>query len=315
MTVRAIHLAPPPDLARALERFEEQFTYPLGAGRSFRISHGADYPRFFRSIGEGTCFVDEDAGAVRGVVGVALRELLTPNGERCEAVYVGDLKIDPAARDGRTLLRLARAVERWIAGRTRAAFSIVMDGTRAMPTDYTGRMGIPPFEELGKTMILRVPTAGQQATAAHGWRTSADRVEVAHRRLSAGRYASAGGNPRERSGMEPVWLLAPDGGACGCLEDTSRAKRLMADDGAELIGAHLSSFAYADAASGVELLRNALANATRRGFPALFVAVDAVDADEFCRLLREHDLVRAPATIYGTCLETGLAWNVNTAEI
>ena len=50
MTVRNLTQAPDPDLAWALEDFERQFTYPLGAGHHFRISHGADYPRFFRAI-------------------------------------------------------------------------------------------------------------------------------------------------------------------------------------------------------------------------------------------------------------------------
>jgi len=315
VTVRAFQAAPPPELARALERFEKQFTYPLGPGRSFRISHGADYPRFFRSIGTGVCFVEEEGGAVQGVIGVALRQLLAPTGERREVVYVGDLKIDPTARNGRTLLRLAHAVDGWVAGRTRAAFSVVMDGTRATPAHYTGRMGIPAFTELGRIVVLRIPTSGHRATAGGEWRTSADRVDLAQRILSSGRFASAGGTPGERSANEPLWLVAPDGKACGRLEDTSRAKRLVADDGTELMSAHLSSFAYADADSGASLIRTALAHAGERGFPALFVAVAAIDSEKFCRLLAKHDPVRAPATIYGTGLEAGLAWNVNTAEI
>ena len=51
------------DSGPALARFEEQFTYPLGPGRTLRISHGDDYPRFFRAIGDAACFVAERSGA------------------------------------------------------------------------------------------------------------------------------------------------------------------------------------------------------------------------------------------------------------
>src|SRR5437588_48708 len=89
---------PAPDLARALEVFEEQFSYPLGPGRTFRISHGADYPRFFRAMGEAAVFVAEREGQVLGTVGAALRRLRTPDGTEARVAYLGDLKVLPAAR-------------------------------------------------------------------------------------------------------------------------------------------------------------------------------------------------------------------------
>jgi len=133
-------------------------------------------------------------------------------------------------------------------------------------------------------------------------------------RLSVGRYASPGGNPAERSETEPLWLMEPNGQACGRLEDTRRAKRLIADDGVEMRSAHLSCFACQDLRSGVQLLRVALRHAASRGFPALFVAVAASDAENFSQPLGGAGVVPSPATIYGTGLEPGV-WNINTAEI
>jgi hypothetical protein len=115
--------------------------------------------------------------------------------------------------------------------------------------------------------------------------------------------------------MEPLWLMEPGGRACGRLEDTHRAKRLIADDGQELRSAHLSCFAYNDVRAGVELLRLALRHAARRGLPALFVAVAPADAEDICRPLGETGPVLAPATIFGTGLPAGPAWTINTAEI
>jgi hypothetical protein len=315
MKVHVLSAPPPPELALALDRFEEQFRYPLGPGRFFRISHGEDYPRFFRAMGDGTCLVAERAGHVLGVMGAALRRLKLPGGEERPVVYLGDVKIDPPARGGRTLLRLAGAVRQWVGGRTEAAFAVVMDGTPITPTRYTGRLGIPLFAELGKVMVLRLPTCGVQVDAGDDWLTNEERGSVCYLRLSAGRYACPGGNPAERSEMEPLWIMAPDGRACGRLEDTRLAKRLIADDGVEMRSAHLSCFACHNPRAGVEMLRVALWHAARRGLPALFLAVAVVEAEELCRRLREREAILAPATIYGTGLQAGPTWNINTAEI
>jgi hypothetical protein len=315
MNVHPLTASPPPGLARALDRFEEQFRYPLGPGRFFRIAHGEDYPRFFRAMGEGVCFVAEREGSILGVMGAALRRLALPCGEECLVVYLGDVKIDPPARGGRTLPRLAGAVRQWAGARAEAAFAVVMDGTPVIPTRYTGRLGIPLFAELGKIMVLRLPTSGIHVDPGDGWLTTGERGGACYLRLSAGRYACPGGNPAERSEMVPLWLMEPGGRACGRLEDTRRAKRLIADDGVEMQSAHLSCFAYQDPTAGVELLRVALWYAARRGLPALFLAVAAGEARDFCRTLVEMGAVLAPATIYGAGLEPGPSWNINTAEI
>src|SRR5262249_11759480 len=42
-----------------------------------------------------------------------------------------------------------------------------------------------------------------------------------------------------------TWLVTSEGQACGLFEDTRRGKRLIADDGSQLISAHLSYFAFA----------------------------------------------------------------------
>ena len=115
--------------------------------------------------------------------------------------------------------------------------------------------------------------------------------------------------------MEPTWLMEPEGRACGRLEDTRRAKRLIADDGAEMRSAHLSCFAYSDRGAGVKLLQVALQRAATQSFPALIVAVPAPEAKAVCQSLNEMEVVLAPATVFGTGLEPGPRWNINTAEI
>lgn len=314
-TLVALDEAPPPALAAALGRFEERFRYPLGPGASFRIDHGTDYTRFFRAIGEAGCFAVAREGRVLGTIGAAARRVLLPDGRSVGALYVGDLKVGPSPARGRTLLRLARAVAAWAGSRgATAAFSVVMDGTDATPDAYTGRLGLPRFDPLGSVVVLHTTT---RAASGGGGRAADDGGEACHARLARGRCALPVGRPALRSEDRPRWLVTSDRRACGLLEDTRRAKRLYAADGAELPGAHLSAFAYADGHAAAALLRLARAEAARRGTPALFAAVPAGDAPVLARALErdgEHVLA-APATVYGTGLPAGATWHVNTAEI
>ena len=114
--------------------------------------------------------------------------------------------------------------------------------------------------------------------------------------------------------MKPVWLMNPDGSACGMLEDTRRAKRLISDDGCEMLSAHFSYFAYRDVAAGSRLIGAAIDQALHLGFPAMFVSVAETDATELGAALSQFAVHPAPATVYGTGLEPGF-WNINTAEI
>src|SRR5205807_1917922 len=100
----------------------------------------------------------------------------------------------------------------------------------------------------------------------------------------------------------------------GRLEDTRRAKRLIADDG-EMISVHLSCFAWRTPEAGAAVVQAARRRAARHGFPALFVAVAAADAPVLAAALGDVERTEAPATVYGAGLEAGRLWNFNTAEI
>lgn len=313
MTLHVLQEQPPAALAAALAEFERQFTYPLGPGRSFSISHGDDYPRFYRALGEAASFVLEEGGKVRGSLGVAVRRLQLPSGRMSNVAYFGDLKVDPAARKGFAFLQLALAAERWLRDRADSGFGVVMDGTRTTPDAYTGQLGIPAARVLGKTIVWQFPCVATPDPR-HFHSTPAA-VRDHYRKLSRGRFACPEATPSERSEMEPVALLHPDGLACGLVEDTRRCKRLLADDGSELRSAHLSFCAWQTPAAGAELLRTALSIAARAGHPAMFVAIAPVDAAALENALGPMQRVVAPATIYGNGLEDDVVWNINTAEI
>ena len=314
MIIRSFHEPPEPALAGALAEFERQFSYPLGPGRSFRIEHGADYARFYRAIGDARCFVALDSERVLGVLAVAVRPLLLPDGRTVRAAYIGDLKVCPQARRGTALHRLARAAEVWGRPRAEVAFGVVMDGTAAVPSQYSGRAGIPAFEPVGRLMVLRFPCAEAIPDESRAvTEVSEAEGRDCYSRLSRGRHACPAGAPGERSSLPPTWLVTEDGLACGCLEDTRRAKRLIATDG-EMVSAHLSCCAWADLRAATGLLRAVLGRAAAQGFPALFVSVDARDAADLEGAMSSVGTVRAPATVYAHGLPEG-AWNVNSSEI
>ena len=262
MTLHRLEAALPAALARALAGFEIGFTYPLGPGRTFRISHGEDYPRYFRAIGKACSFVEEHDGRVLGVLGVAVRPLLLPDGSERMAGYFGDLKLAEEARSGFVLRRLVQAAAEWLKPQTDCAYSVVMDGTRVVPTEYTGRLSIPEFRELGKVVVLRVihREMSSQAKSQSGFSNPEDWIdrqpnalaetEHAFRTLSQARFANLGGSPQVRSELPPQALFHEM--ASGWIEDTRRAKRLVADDGTELESAHLSCFASTHGFAGAD---------------------------------------------------------------
>jgi hypothetical protein len=231
----------------------------------------------------------------------------------CTAAYLGDLKVRTGPGAGRTLVRLAVAVTEWaLAREATCAYGVVMDGTARLPMAYTGRLAVRGFQAAGKISLLRVPTA--LAEAGNVRATDVAAVEACHDELSTQCFTPIGGDPAARSLSLPRGFMGEGNAACGILEDTRRAKRLLLEDGRELIVAHLSKFCYRTAADGVRLIRHALTECTA---PAMFVAVPEQDAAHFRALLGSAgDVMEAPATIFATGIDTADGkWNIATSEI
>jgi hypothetical protein len=189
-----------------------------------------------------------------------------------------------------------------------------MDGTPVTPDRYTGRLGIPLFREVAKIAVLKLP-ASVWSDAFIPWEGTATCGSACFTHLAARRISTAGGTASERSETSPVWLVSPDGLACGRLEDTRRAKRLFADDGSEIISAHLSCIGYAKHSALVELLRVASGFSARRGFPALFAAVPMAESDPVLAMLNKPGVIVAPATVFAANFQPNQPWSINTAEI
>jgi hypothetical protein len=313
-SIHYLDAMPEPILAEALKEFESEFHYPLGKVRWFSISHGDDYTRFFRAIGNARCFVAERDGKVTGVVSVSRCRLRGPDGDVIDAAYFSDLKV-AVSSGGRTLLKLLRDSVAWARETpTTPGFSIIMDGTTRDPTSYTGRLGIPKYVELAKLMILRIPS-DRLVDPGAAVEASLSQVRERFRRFTPNQFATEGGDSVTRSQIEASGMILDNGRACGIVEDTRRCKLLYRDDGSEMISAHLSCFGYRSPADAVTLLNSAASWCRETGLPALFVSLPTADSEAVLKLLPRNDIVQAPATVYGFGLPAGKNWSVNTSEI
>ncbi len=304
-----------PALAGALAHFEAGFTYPLGATQRFGVRHGSDYSLFFRAMGQAHCIVALDGEHVLGTIAIVLRDIVAPDGQIRVAAYLGDLKITPAARGGRVLIQLARHAAAWALAHTGIAFSVVMGGTAVTPDRYTGRAGLPSFKALANIAVIRIPLDRAAAHSEALADTAFENTAAPFRRLSAGRYAALAFAPHLRSAITPTALTLSGHDACGFIEDTRHAKRLIVEGGTEMVSAHLSNFAYRNVGAGARLLDAACVHAARGGFPALFCAVPEPDAAVLLAALAASGATVAPARVYGCGLPDNVDWNINTSEI
>ena len=309
MKIHSFREAPPEWLGLALERFEHQFQYPLGTSETFRISHGREYMPFFAAMGTATLLVAEQAGAVMGTL-VRVERWIEVHGRevlRQPVHYLADVKISAEARGGHALAALMLEAKRQIElTGSRSCYGVVMSGTACLPSDYTGRVGIPSFEKIADIMILRMTPGKPSQTD-----STAPIASTASTATDAGPDCVIMGRRRElRSQMNPIPLA---GGAW--LEDTRRGKRLWTSNGAELMSAHLSSFRFDLATDGVRIIQSALERAQSLGFPAVFTAVPASRYPALRAALTTVSVQEAPAAIYGHSMNAHWDWWVDTAEI
>ncbi len=319
MTIHQLSSPPPPELATALAEFEESFLYPLGPKQKFRISHGMEYLPFFRAMGDAMLLVAEHAGQVLGTLVLVRRKVrvrILAGTQETPAYYLCDLKLRSEWQRTPLLARLIGSAKTLIeASGCRQCYCVVMDGTGRLPTDYTGRMGIPPFEQLGEIMILRLSSRETWPVENTVRIATVSDVEELCQHLRRDGITAARGISTERSQMTPMGFIDSTGLACGKLEDTRRGKRLHLESGEELLSAHLSNWAWIDAHAAARVLQQALSASLQNGFPALFAALPRKWYSQLAPLLHQIQIQEAPATLFGTGFDMNQDWWIDTAEI
>jgi len=303
----------PDAMRKAMAEFEKEFTYPLGDACRFGISHGEDYLAFFRAMGDAELVTAVEDGRVLGSIARVERSVRTEDGIT-GAHYLCDLKLRAASRGSLVLARLFRETKRIIeGGGNHNCYCVVMKGTGRLPTDYTGRLGIPGFEQAGEIMILRVSGGGGSSNGARI--VEGDEFREIQGALPLSGFRPVTGRSELRSAMAPVYLAAPDDAACAVLEDTRLGKRLMLGSGGELLSAHLSDFRYRTPESAAGVIHHAVALAAGQGIPAVFLGIPAGRAAGLGRYLSDMTVTEAPATVHAHGFPIDGEWWIDTAEI
>ena len=315
MNIIELPTIPDVDMAARLETFESQFSYSLGEASRFRISHSPMYTAFYRSQGEwSVCLLAvTDAGEIAGTVSATIRTLKTPTGSKLNVAYIGDLKVAPHLKTQRPLIAIAKELRKRLEPLVDAAYGVVMNGTSSVPSNYTGRLGIPSFVPFAALNILRFST--EKILEAKANVIDIYEGHALYELLTQDGYAFSLGTPALRSNIVPCWYAAHDKKACGMLEDTRRAKRLFMDSGEEILSSHLSYFAVADGQAAREVIITALVKSRALGFHGMFLTLDDKDMRIVAPFLGGLTYSNAPATIYATKTLHPFRMKVNSSEV
>lgn len=300
----------PTALNEKMCEFEGSFRYPLGNSGTFSISHGDDYGRFFRAMGKSKIYLAYYEGQIVGSLAIVQRPLCL-NGHNVSSLYIGDLKIK--RKSGRVLYCLIKeAHDDNIKLRDVPQFGVMMKGTEKRPSDYTGRMGLPKFKNMGEVAIIRAPVLNTDSKIKYDQIGISGALSLSEE-LRDTQYSFPIGRPGIRSLNSPKGFCLQDKSSVCILEDTLTAKRLFDDKGDEIVSGHLSSFQYGSVREGVRLVKAVMSEAASNNYPALFFSVPYEDKDDFINLLEGSSC--APAFVYGRNMERADRWQLNTSEI
>mmetsp|Transcript_6236 Transcript_6236/g.13647 ORF Transcript_6236/g.13647 Transcript_6236/m.13647 type:complete len:875 (-) Transcript_6236:563-3187(-) len=222
-----------------LQRFEERLgaTYPLGPGQRFKISHGADYLRFFRRMGEVHYQVIRDGesgedGEVVAAVAIVLRPSApgqdqgsSRGGGSCaEAAssasqpcwYVGDLRVDVAHRGKHLPEMMMGPFAIPMLTRSMRCFAVEMLPEAGAPSRMRNLLAMARGELQADTVPLEI------------WSLPAEAVRSHWQLISQGHGGPSGATLLDLSGVKDLQLV-PSGQALRVLHVVSRSSLVAGD--------------------------------------------------------------------------------------
>lgn len=309
MNIRIVSGPLPDALEAEYERFGANFFHALDGGSRFRVVHPGGTDVFFSDMGEAErLFAYGDDGLVGSLTWV--RRCFARGGR--DVAYLCDLKIRPG--HGFALHALAGACTvRCRAAGIDAAYGVVMAGAHRTPDRYSGRMGIAGFRRVADFAILGFAARRDSGDATVRC-VSPEEAASCRRMWEPASSPAAYGKGTRCSGMIPVGLVA-DGGACGVLEDTRRGKRLIGENGREIMTAHLRDFDFFRPVAGARVLRAALGLAAERGFDRILVALTHEKVSGLLSQTGDLSHIGSGASVFATGDCPGIPGVVPTSEI
>lgn len=314
MKVKQLPYLIPSLLTQKLSKFEKEFTYPLGQDQSFRIDHGEDYGAFYRSIGDECIFYLEKENRVIGVISTTIKSIKLASGKVTSVGYIGDIKLTPSYQKTIAALYLFKSIKPFLEQQAQIAYGLVMDGTKTLPSQYTGKASIPNFTPISKQYILRFNTNCTITCQSSEITESTQAWKIYTNFLSKTPHDNEISQYQYRSSIEPQWMTI-ENTAIGMLENTRKSKRLyLVENDEEIKSTHLSYFAFNSKASAKNLIINALKKSKELGFPGMFISFNEKNYKRLQPYLEDMDFTLSTATVYATD-EKLKNYNINSSEI
>tara|TARA_R110002110_G_C13469307_1_gene719843 strand:- start:10972 stop:11916 length:945 start_codon:yes stop_codon:yes gene_type:complete len=314
MNYHILHDNPDDILQQKLSAFETQFHYPLGKDHWFSISHCNFYLNFYLAMGPATCIVAENNEGVQGTICSAIRTLYNPNTKATQEVaYIGDLKVALKSQGKGMTYELMQQLQASYKGPAIPVMSVVMDGTKLTPFDYTGKKGFLTLEIIQKVYVIQLLARKEghsQDVSIIGAKKGVELFEQMH---CHSYFLPKQLNLRAKNGYQ--WIHVNDK-ACAVFENTRLAKRLYKNNGEEIKNAHLSYLSYKEDSALLIILKQALHMAFESKYQAVFLALSEAEYLKMNPILEQLPVVNvAKATVYGTPDLKTTMYNINTAEI
>jgi len=269
-------------LAREIEAFERRIATAYVGGVPTVCDQGRDYTLFWRAIGDGVAFTARDrAGRVVGVCAVARLRLRTPTGRIRSSAYLAHLRVLPECRSGFTIPSLIARTIPSIMARGFAGIGFSADAAGFDPARVARNLGLPAFLSRGAARLITFDTGAPIIGPLASIREEPEPcIRAAYAEFTKGFISSRGGTPAMRSTITPLWLIAEDGSACGCIEDYHKARRWRVGETEQIVQSHISFFGWRDLDSAARFVRACICRVREMGVPRLRICTDDAMADD-----------------------------------
>ena len=301
----------PPALAHEVNDFEQHFRYPVDHRHCFTVSHGADYARFYRSLGRCRLYLARENHKILGSMALIQRSI-TVRGHQTKALYIGDLKLAPDVGSKVLYLLSREAYNDHYQERHLPQYGIFLHGAPPLPSDYSCRMGQGKFHTMGKVAIMQI-AVNSSATDKYTAEIDLHEARQLADELGNNEFVLPMSRASIRSRIKPRAFKLKDDSAVCIIEDTQAARKRYDESGSEINDGHISSFEYANALAGSRLLKGVLPHAADSAYAHL---ICAVPKEDYCTFNAEHLAEYCiTAKVVARNLDSHMRCHINTAEI
>ena len=132
---------------------------PMNGVISLRIDRSPAFFQLLKLRGTGKVFIARADGRIVGCISVVYRSVFV-DGKPQRVGYVGDLKVHPSFQGSRVALKLTQALFGYAMRQdVDLYFCVVASGNEKAFSFLQGRLGIPPFQFVGRFRVYEILTS------------------------------------------------------------------------------------------------------------------------------------------------------------